>query len=271
MNLYVVVPAVVVLVVLRLVKAGLAAWVAAWWIALFVTLKWGIEPPVPHSVITMYMSIASISLVAYVMSSRKRTEEALAPVVKLVTDRRYAVPLVVVLVAVPALAALNVYRTMNVPVAPPYFARTVHPSPPATITVHGEPIDLIRADNPFRDLQDSRPEEYRRHVDNGRETYYRNCLWCHGDSLGGDGMFAHGLNPIPTNFNDQNVLPNFREAFFFWRVSKGAPGMPDEGGPWDSAMPAWENFLTEDEIWEVILFLYDFNGYEPRSVVEGHE
>jgi hypothetical protein len=30
-------------------------------------------------------------------------------------------------------------------------------------------------------------------------------------------------------------------------------------------MPAWENFLTEDEIWEAILFLYDFNGQRPRA------
>jgi hypothetical protein len=30
-------------------------------------------------------------------------------------------------------------------------------------------------------------------------------------------------------------------------------------------MPAWENFLQEDEIWEAILFLYDFNGLKPRA------
>ena len=36
-------------------------------------------------------------------------------------------------------------------------------------------------------------------------------------------------------------------------------------------MPAWEKFLTEDEMWEVILFLYDFNPpYRPRAVVEEH-
>ena len=30
-------------------------------------------------------------------------------------------------------------------------------------------------------------------------------------------------------------------------------------------MPAWEKFLKEDEIWDVILFLYDFNGLRPRA------
>ena len=74
-------------------------------------------------------------------------------------------------------------------------------------------------------------------------------------------MFAHGLNPIPTNFTDQGTIPKLQETFLFWRIAKGGPGLPDEGGPWDSAMPAWEKFLTEEEIWDVILFLYDHTGY----------
>jgi hypothetical protein len=89
--------------------------------------------------------------------------------------------------------------------------------------------------------------------------------------MAGAGMFAHALNPIPSNFQDGGTLPNLREAFLFWRISKGAPGMPEEGGPWESAMPVWENFLSEDEIWNVILFLYDFTGYKPRAVEEVHE
>ena len=30
-------------------------------------------------------------------------------------------------------------------------------------------------------------------------------------------------------------------------------------------MPAWENLLKEEEIWEAILFLYDFTGQKPRA------
>ena len=66
------------------------------------------------------------------------------------------------------------------------------------------------------------------------------------------------------------MLPILQESFLFWRIAKGGPGMPEEGGPWDSAMPAWEDFLTEEEIWDVILFLYDFNDYRPRARVEHH-
>ena len=78
--------------------------------------------------------------------------------------------------------------------------------------------------------------------------------------MAGDGMFIHGLNPIPTNFTDKGNIPQLQETFLFWRISKGGPGLPAEGGPWDSAMPAWEKFLTEEQIWEVILFLYDYTG-----------
>ena len=71
------------------------------------------------------------------------------------------------------------------------------------------------------------------------------------------------LNPIPTNFADGQTLPNLSETFLFWRIAKGGPGMPEEGAPWDTAMPAWEKFLKEEEMWDVILFLYDFTGERP--------
>ena len=32
-----------------------------------------------------------------------------------------------------------------------------------------------------------------------------------------------------------------------------------------SAMPTWEKFLKEEEIWDAILFLYDFTGQRPRA------
>ena len=51
----------------------------------------------------------------------------------------------------------------------------------------------------------------------------------------------------------------------FWRIAKGGPGLPREGAPWNSAMPVWEDFLSEREIWSVILFLYDQTGWKPRT------
>jgi hypothetical protein len=33
-------------------------------------------------------------------------------------------------------------------------------------------------------------------------------------------------------------------------------------------MPSWERFLKEDEMWDAILFLYDFTGSRPRGKEE---
>jgi len=51
----------------------------------------------------------------------------------------------------------------------------------------------------------------------------------------------------------------------FWRFAKGEPVLPREATPWNSAMPAWEDFLSEEEIWSAILFLYDQTGWKPRT------
>jgi mono/diheme cytochrome c family protein len=157
---------------------------------------------------------------------------------------------------------------MNAPLQPPFFARTVHPASPSEITVHDKKIDLDNGENPYRHLESSNPDEFRQHVEHGRQVYYRNCVFCHGDNLSGNGMFVHGLDPIPTNFADKGTIPMLRETFLFWRISKGGPGLPDEGGPWDTAMPAWEKMLKEDEMWDAILFLYDYTGSRPRAKEE---
>ena len=97
----------------------------------------------------------------------------------------------------------------------------------------------------------------------GRAIYYRNCLPCHGDALDGNGHFAHGFNPAPIDLT--NTLKDLTESYVFWRVAKGGPGLPLEGTPWNSAMPAWEQFLSEDEVWAVIVFLYEQTGLSPRT------
>src|SRR5687767_2906696 len=265
MNILVVVAVVAAFGLLRLRRANLLLWAIAWWAGIYVLLRFGFTIPIPASVISIYMGIVSIATLAYVSSSLERREDVSRPLVRLMTERRYTPLLVATVVALPALAAANVYVRMNVPLEPPFFPRTIHPASPSEVTVHDKTIAIDAGDNPFRHLETSNPEEFRKHVENGRRVYYRNCVFCHGDDLSGKGMFVHGLDPIPTNFADGDTIANLRETFLFWRASKGGPGLPEEGGPWDSAMPAWEKFLKEDEIWDAILFIYDFTGERPRA------
>jgi hypothetical protein len=263
MNLLVLLPVIAVLALLRFRRAGLLTWACAWWVGIYVLLRFGFTAPIPTSVVSIYMGISSIAILAYVSSSQQRRDEISAPLVRFMTEKRYTPVLVATVIAIPALAAANVYVQMNVPIQPPLFSRTVHPASPTQITVHDQRIDLDAGENPFRGLEKSNPEEFRKHVEHGREVYYRNCVFCHGDTMSANGMYAHGLDPIPTNFHD--TIPQLRETFLFWRISKGGPGLPEEGGPWDTAMPAWEKILKEDDIWDVILFLYDYTGLRPRA------
>jgi hypothetical protein len=263
MNIPVVLAVVAVFGLLRFRRTNLLLWALAWWVGIYVIVRFGFTAPIPASVVAIYMGIVSLAILAYVSSSQERREEISRPLVRFMTEKRYTAILGATVVAIPALAAANVYVKMNAPIQPPFFPRTVHPASPAEITVHDKRIELEAGDNPFRQLEKSNPQEFRSHVENGRKVFYRNCVFCHGDTMAANGMFAHGLDPIPTNFHD--TIPQLRETFLFWRISKGGPGLPDEGGPWDTAMPAWEKFLKEEEMWDAILFLYDFTGLKPRA------
>lgn len=255
-------------VVLRLRGARTLTWALACFVGLYAFLRYGFVTPIPMSVVHIYMGIVLLSLAAYVSSSATRRQEFLGPLAELVNEPRRRPLLGAILVLLPALAAASAFLGTRETLEAPGFGRTVHPAPPDTIPFGDKTIDLAKGRNPLRELETKEPERYRAHVENGRRTYYKNCHFCHGDAMAGDGMYAHGLNPIPTNFTDPGNIPMLQETFLFWRIAKGGPGLPAEGGPWDSAMPAWEKFLSEEEIWEVILFLYDHTGYKPRAAGE---
>ena len=262
--------AVMIVLIFFTEKINMLVWLLAWWLALFAVVRWGFTIPVPMSVVRLYMMITTGSLFAYILADTERLKSVTEPLTAFIVEKRYQGALVLVALAIPAFVGYQVYAGMVKEPAAPVFGRTVHPAPPEAITVLGQDHNLITLDNPYRPLEENDPEAYQERVADGRRVYYQNCFYCHGDLLGGQGMFAHGLNPIPTNFQDSNIIPILQESFLFWRISKGAPGLPEEAGPWDSAMPAWESFLTEDEMWNVILFLTDFTGYIPRARHEVH-
>jgi mono/diheme cytochrome c family protein len=274
MNFGIVIVVAVMAALRLLVKPSMLVWLAAWWLSVFCVLRFGFLVPIPVSVVKVYMGITSGSLAAYILADRQRFREVVDPLTSFMTESRHQVALAVVALLIPAAFAYQTWAGMTAAPSSPNFPRTVHPAAPVSITVHDAEIDLVSGDNPYRELESSDPETFAAYVTEGKRVYYENCFYCHGDTLAADGMFAHGLNPIPSNFQDPNVLPNFTESFFFWRIAKGAPGLPEEGGPWDSAMPAWESFLTNDEIWKVILFLYNQagsdDGYRPRALAEEH-
>ena len=229
--------------------------------ACYVGLAYGIRPPLPASIVYLYMGLIIVGILSQIGIEDEKLREFTRPIRELLVDEDKARRRIVAFTLLPLAVAFIVFSKTSVSSDPPAELRTVHPAPPATIQFRGRDIDIAGLENPLR--HDS--ENYDRHVEAGRKTYYQNCHFCHGDDLDGNGMFAHAFNPPPADFRDSGTIVMLQESFVFWRVSKGGPGLPAVSAPWSSAMPAWEEMLTEEEIWQVILFMYEATDQEPRT------
>jgi len=216
---------------------------------------------VPKSVLFQYMATVLVGVLIYVSNNEDRWTEFKAPLQAMLVQPGLRWVRTAVLAVVTALVGLVTYGQVRTTVAAPPNLRSIHPAPPDEITFRGKPMKLAGLENPLR----QQPDSLKEYVAEGKTVYYQNCLPCHGDHLDGLGHYAHGFNPLPANFQDNGTIAQLTESFVFWRVAKGGPGLPREGTPWNSAMPRWEDFLTERQIWQVILFLYDQTGWKPRT------
>lgn len=241
------------------------------WVFLQFVIGGVISKPIPNSVIGMYMALVLVAILVHVSVEDSRFREFLRPIHETLVDDKYRVRRLVLVIAIPVLLTGFSYTNLAQKTPPPGDPRDAHPTPPLELKYMDEVIETMqKAQNPYRHYEKDDPETFKSHVENGRKVYYDNCFYCHGDHLDGQGHFAHGLQPLPANFQDPGIIPNFQESFFFWRISKGGPGLPASGTPWNSAMPVWEDHLTQEEIWDVILFLSDYTGYKYRTFGEGH-
>jgi len=226
----------------------------------------GTAAPVPaHLLWAIYMPIVALVMLLFVSAHEESWREFRAPLRTLLVEREQ-LPIVmlrsVILIALPLLAGLVAYFQVRPDVTPPAELRSIHPAPPDSITVDGQTVDLLAVINPFRDATGN-PDPAA--LVAGKQIYGQRCVFCHGDALNGDGLFADALRPRPADFTDPGTIAQLEESFLFWRIAKGGPGLPPEGKGWNSAMPAWEGTLSQDEIWQVILYLYDATNQQPRT------
>ncbi|MBT3511385.1 MAG: cytochrome c, partial [Nitrospina sp.] len=252
------------------------------WSLGFYFYKFVLYPPIPWTLFITYMVMWSIGTFLYVSQDPETFREFRKPIVKTIVGE-YKFAQIIMLIAMPILVGFATYNSIYPSYQEPVELRTVHPAPPATTKVHGKTYPLESTNNPFRvDEQDNYKDsfpfldadktEYMKYVTEGGTIFFQNCHYCHGDQLNGLGMFSHVFNPTPANFIDPGTIAMLQEAFIFWRVSKGGPGLPNESTPWSSAMPPWEEHLKTDEIWKVILFEYWYTGWHPRTFgTEGSE
>ncbi len=229
-------------------------------VAMYLVFRFGIQPPAPWSVVKLYMAVVLLAVFVYVSSDSDSWRAFLSPIQSTLVDEGRRPIRNVLLVLLPILVGVYTYTQAAQRTGEPVELRVVHPAPPASITFRGKTIDIQVLDNPLR--KDT--ANYEKYVAEGAAIYIKNCVFCHGDDLDGGGHFAHAFNPPPADFTDPGTIAMLQEGFLFWRIAKGGADLPKESTPWNSVMPAWEDRLSEEEIWKVIMYLYDATGYQPR-------
>jgi len=238
----------------------------------YLLFKYAFPPLLPHSLMIQYMIITVVGVLLYFSFDEHRWAEFKAPITSVLRDDNKTSIRWGFLLFIPALIGYSIYDIVKPSLDAPVELRQVHPAPPSTLKVFGKRYDLSTLENPVRmDIlktmrsdPDQGWEQYRTTVQSGRDSYYQNCFYCHGDLLDGKGPYASGFNPLPANFQDVGTIAQLQEAYLFWRITTGGPGLPAEGTPWNSAMPVWHEMLNEEEVWNVITFLYDYVGQVPR-------
>ncbi|MGH7541445.1 MAG: c-type cytochrome, partial [Gemmatimonadota bacterium] len=216
--------------------------------------------PVPDSVLVQYMLTAIVGVLIYMSAEEERWARFREPIRRTLVAPERKVLRGALLVGFPLLVGWFAYRSVRPTFGAPPTLRSVHPASPTGITFRGQTMSVAGLENPLRSRG-----SIEEHAARGAEVYARNCVPCHGDRLDGQGHFAHAFSPVPADFTSGGTISQLTESYVFWRIAKGGPGLPAEGTPWNSAMPVWEDILTADEIWSVIIFLYEQTGQTPRT------
>ncbi|MFQ5856268.1 MAG: c-type cytochrome [Anaerolineae bacterium] len=163
-----------------------------------------------------------------------------------------------ILVLVPLIVGAVVFRALSPSVTPPAEARIVHPAPPGQYVGLENPI-------PHR-IEGNRIVADEAILEEGKELYEANCAPCHGDQSDGKGPIADGWFPEPADFTDSGLIAQLQESYVFWRITEGGHS-PEilKGTAGGTAMPAFKDDLTEEEIWKIIIYEYVNAGVTPRT------
>lgn len=253
----------------KLIQAALVLLIV--YFGFIVVFDYMLEAVIPRSLLTMYMFFVTAGVFMVFTYDEHETRKLVAPIKAMVENPMNRGYRNFVFLLIPFLVGYGVYGKMQPGFEAPVELRTIHPAPPSTAKIYGERVNLLQLENPFRHLETDDPEQFAELVTDGAEIYIQNCQYCHGDKLDGKGPYAEGLNPTPLNFQDIGTIAQLQESYLYWRIATGGPGLPQEAAPWISSMPVWQEFLTSDEIWKVIMFLYDYTGHAPRSWGVSHE
>ena len=90
----------------------------------------------------------------------------------------------------------------------------------------------------------------------GADVYAQSCAACHGVSGHGDGAAGQQLSPRPADLSWLAHSHMADDGYVYWTVAEG-------GQPVGSAMPAFKESLSQNDIWSVVTYVR--NGLDLTS------
>jgi mono/diheme cytochrome c family protein len=193
----------------------------------------------------------------------------------------------------PQPASAPLYVFLNLDIDAPHDAPSVPNDQPSAIRGQGLAIELpldlsaeyYRSHSPYQafiDLSNTSLTEAQRwdvvaylwrsnttkeSLANGRQRYTQNCAACQGETGAGDGVFADDLKAagdssartmagtqdmkmqMPANFTDPTRMLGASPALLQGKILRGGMG---------TGMPMWGSIFTEEQIWDLIAYIYSF-------------
>jgi mono/diheme cytochrome c family protein len=87
-----------------------------------------------------------------------------------------------------------------------------------------------------------------------RKLYLDKCAECHGDTGKGDGPQGKMYDPLPSNLTDAAHMNSVSDGELFYKISEG-----------HRPMPAFRKRLTEEQRWQLVLFLRSLTAATPPA------
>jgi mono/diheme cytochrome c family protein len=110
---------------------------------------------------------------------------------------------------------------------------------------------------PYGALTNPLPKK-RTTIERGAKVYAAHCAGCHGPTGQGDGPAGRGLSPPPGNLAWLAQMPMARQdSFMIWTIAEG-------GEAFGTAMPAFKDSLSKDEMWAVTAYIQARLPQKPR-------
>jgi mono/diheme cytochrome c family protein len=91
-------------------------------------------------------------------------------------------------------------------------------------------------------------------LNSAREIYRENCAQCHGQTGKGDGPEAWMHRPAPADLTDPIRMALVTDGEMFYQITEGR-----------RPMPAFKGRLTQDQRWQLVLFLRSFSQPVPAG------